>query len=173
MSDPASIKKALSAQFSVDVPPPLDSVDPEALATLLKSGGGASVTIIDVRQAEEFQQGHIRGARNIPLDELDFDTLSREIREKRKGDAKHRLVFASLQSPDIDDAAAQDFARSYEDSFEDEAEKRADPASGFAQLLLGGVYHWLQLYRADSTLTASYDAAQWDSTFSKSAPPSS
>lgn len=171
MSDPASIKKALSAQFSVDVPPPLDSVDPEALALALKQPNAASsILVLDVRQAEEFRLGNIAGSRNTPLDEIDFDALSKEVAESRKNGAAgiSRVVFVSLQSPDIDDAAAQDFVKAFEDlSSRTAGASSPSSSSSFVQLLLGGVFHWLQLYRNDTSLTASYDAANWESSFAK------
>ncbi len=152
MSDPASIKKALSAQFSVDVPPPLDPMEPEALATALKTNP-SSITVVDVRQPEEYRQGSIRGSRNMPLDSLDFEALSRELATRRKAEPTHRLVFASLQSPDIDDAAAQDFVQAYYDVAVASDNRNDSNAAAFVTLLLGGVCHWLQLYGNDSTLS--------------------
>lgn len=162
MSDPASIKKSLSAQFSVDVPPPLEQIDPEALAKLLRESED-SVTVIDVRLPEEFANGHIAKSVNLPQGELNLEDLVTKVSDLRATNKKHRLVFASLQSPDIDEAAAQEFVTAWEDK----GLHKEDPASGFVSLLLGGVFFWLRLNRHDASLTESYCAEQWEAVLSK------
>jgi rhodanese-related sulfurtransferase/DNA-binding transcriptional ArsR family regulator len=46
----------------------LDAVDIDQLQALLAEG---SVTLLDVRPALEYRQGHIPGARSVPVDELE------------------------------------------------------------------------------------------------------
>src|SRR6202165_2273917 len=46
----------------------LDAVDIDKLRVLLAEGG---VTLLDVRPALEYRQGHIPGARSVPVDELE------------------------------------------------------------------------------------------------------
>ena len=46
-----------------------DRINPQTVSQWLVEGNG-EFTLIDVRSAEEFQQGHIKGAINIPLTEL-------------------------------------------------------------------------------------------------------
>jgi rhodanese-related sulfurtransferase len=46
----------------------LEAVDMDKLRTLLTEG---RVTLLDVRPALEFRQGHIPGARSVPVDELE------------------------------------------------------------------------------------------------------
>jgi rhodanese-related sulfurtransferase/DNA-binding transcriptional ArsR family regulator len=47
-----------------------DALEPVPAPELLKRARDGLVTVIDVRPPEEFVQGHIAGALNIPLDEL-------------------------------------------------------------------------------------------------------
>ena len=170
MSDPASIKAQLSAQFSVDVPPPLEHAEPEAVAALIGGKAAAgTVKIVDVRLKEEFCDGHIRSAVNIPLDELNVAELCAEVKalraEAKKAGKTFNLVFTSLQSPDIDDAAAVDFAAAWEAT----DEGKADPAAGFVQLLLGGVFYWLDIHRNNAELTENYNSDKWEAVLSKHA----
>lgn len=44
----------------------IKSISPAEVSTELKKG----TQLIDVREAHEFQNGHIKGARNIPLSKL-------------------------------------------------------------------------------------------------------
>ncbi|MBC8186081.1 rhodanese-like domain-containing protein [candidate division KSB1 bacterium] len=46
-----------------------DRIDPQTVSQWLVEGNG-DFSLIDVRSAEEFQQGHIKGAVNIPLIDL-------------------------------------------------------------------------------------------------------
>ncbi len=46
----------------------LDAVDIDQLRALLAEG---CVTLLDVRPTLEYRQGHIRGARSVPVDELE------------------------------------------------------------------------------------------------------
>ena len=46
-----------------------DRIDPQIVSQWLVEGNGDFI-LIDVRSAEEFQQGHIKGAVNIPLTDL-------------------------------------------------------------------------------------------------------
>lgn len=48
-----------------------DSLEPILAEELLQRLQDASVTLLDVRPADEFAQGHLPGARNIPLAELE------------------------------------------------------------------------------------------------------
>ncbi|MXO49286.1 rhodanese-like domain-containing protein [Erythrobacter vulgaris] len=45
------------------------TIEPQALATRLEAG--EAIQLIDVRTREEFAEGHIAGAINIPVDEFD------------------------------------------------------------------------------------------------------
>ncbi|MDG5746675.1 rhodanese-like domain-containing protein [Qipengyuania sp. XHP0207] len=45
------------------------TIEPSALSTRLEAG--EAIQLIDVRTPEEFAQGHIAGAINVPLDEFD------------------------------------------------------------------------------------------------------
>lgn len=179
MSDPASVKKSLSAQFSVEVPPPLEHTDPETLAALLSAGGGesssSSVIVIDVRLAEEFQTGHVATAWNYPHSELNVrELVERVSAAKEAADKKGvelHVVFTSLQSPDLDEAAAQDFIEAWDDQAKAAADGGAatskNAATAFVSLLLGGIFYWLRLYRGQEHLTVKYDAATWDEVLSK------
>lgn len=48
-----------------------DSLEPVGHDELLARLAERSVTLIDVRPADEFEQGHVAGARNIPLPEIE------------------------------------------------------------------------------------------------------
>jgi rhodanese-related sulfurtransferase/DNA-binding MarR family transcriptional regulator len=48
--------------------PDVDAIDRDELIARLRKG---DVVLVDVRPAEEFAAGHIRGARSIPLEELE------------------------------------------------------------------------------------------------------
>ena len=48
--------------------PDVDAIDRDELIARLRKG---DVVLVDVRPAEEFDAGHIRGARSIPLEELE------------------------------------------------------------------------------------------------------
>ena len=47
-----------------------DSLEPVPMAVLAQRLQAGEVTVIDVRPADEFAQGHVPGAINIPLDQL-------------------------------------------------------------------------------------------------------
>lgn len=47
-----------------------DALEPVTASTLLERARDGLVTVIDVRPPEEYVQGHIAGALNIPLDKL-------------------------------------------------------------------------------------------------------
>jgi ArsR family transcriptional regulator len=47
-----------------------DALDPVPAEALLKRARDGLVTVLDVRPADEFGQGHLPGALNIPLDQL-------------------------------------------------------------------------------------------------------
>jgi len=49
----------------------VDSIDSEQARTMLQERPVQEVTVLDVRQTGEYEQGHIPGARLIPLPELD------------------------------------------------------------------------------------------------------
>jgi ArsR family transcriptional regulator len=67
-----------------------DSLDPVSQETLLADLRLGLVTLLDVRPSDEFDAGHIPGAVNIPLDEL----------EKRLGDLpKRRPIVAYCRGP--------------------------------------------------------------------------
>ena len=48
-----------------------DSLEPVSRLALLERLRDGSVTLLDVRPADEFARGHLPGALNIPLDQLD------------------------------------------------------------------------------------------------------
>ncbi|MBX3295844.1 MAG: ArsR family transcriptional regulator [Acidobacteria bacterium] len=48
-----------------------DSLEPVAREDLVSRIADGLVTVLDVRPADEFAMGHLPGARNVPLDELD------------------------------------------------------------------------------------------------------
>ena len=62
----AAIDQVMQAYFRAR-----DSLEPVSRLTLLERLGGGSVTLLDVRPADEFARGHLPGALNIPLDQLD------------------------------------------------------------------------------------------------------
>jgi rhodanese-related sulfurtransferase len=65
----------------------LRAVDAKRLLERLRAG---EVTILDVRPVEEYQAGHIRGARSVPLDEL---------RKRLKELPKGREIVAYCRGP--------------------------------------------------------------------------
>jgi rhodanese-related sulfurtransferase len=50
---------------------PVKHVDTDGAAQLIAEG---KVTILDVRTADEFKEGHIKGAKNVDINESDFET---------------------------------------------------------------------------------------------------
>ncbi len=67
-----------------------DALEPVSREELLRRKRERSVTVLDVRPAEEFAAGHIEGAINIPLKELE-----RRLAEVRRG----REVVAYCRGP--------------------------------------------------------------------------
>lgn len=155
MSEFSKKSKEFSAQFSlVEIPPSLDHVDPEHVADAVRAG---KIFVIDVRSEQEFARGHIKGAVNIPMEAFDADAFCDKVKAYRGGNPDGLILFTSLQSPDVDEAAALALVRAWDET----PEGNADAGYGFVQLLLGGTFHWLQLYGDDAALTSSYDAAYW------------
>ena len=77
------------------------TIEPQALATRLEAG--EPIQLIDVRTPEEFAQGHIEGAINIPVDEFDPAALPDAVgaqrilycrSDRRSGVAAERLAEA-------------------------------------------------------------------------------
>jgi rhodanese-related sulfurtransferase len=66
------------------------SLQPVTCAELQKRIKGGSAIVLDVRPAEEYQAGHISGARSIPVAEL---------RTRMKEIPKGRLVVAYCRGP--------------------------------------------------------------------------
>ena len=62
----AEVERIISTYFRAR-----DALEPISRDTLLERLHGGSVTLLDVRPADEFAQGHLPGAINIPLAELD------------------------------------------------------------------------------------------------------
>ena len=62
-----------------------DSLEPVAREDLVSRIGDDLVTVLDVRPEDEFAMGHLPGARNIPLDELD----------RRLGEFPHGVVIVA------------------------------------------------------------------------------
>nr|WP_295745277.1 metalloregulator ArsR/SmtB family transcription factor [uncultured Acidocella sp.] len=62
----AEIDQVLQAYFRAR-----DSLEPVSRLALLERLRDGSVTLLDVRPPEEFARGHLPGALNIPLDQLD------------------------------------------------------------------------------------------------------
>src|SRR5918911_5372394 len=60
----AEVERAAREYLGDDV----DAIGRDELITRMRSG---DVVLIDVRPAEEFDAGHIKGARSIPIDELE------------------------------------------------------------------------------------------------------
>ena len=50
--------------------PPLPALNAQELSEKLKGGGSKRPLVVDVRQLEEYREGHIAGAKLIPLGEL-------------------------------------------------------------------------------------------------------
>lgn len=63
----AEIKQVMLAYFRAR-----DALEPISRRALLKRLREGSVTLLDVRPPEEFAQGHLPGALNIPLDQLEL-----------------------------------------------------------------------------------------------------
>ena len=123
---PASdLKKQLSESFAQQLvmPPALDQIAPEALAAMINNNTNSNsqsdkplaLRVIDVRQASEFDAGHVRGAVNLPMDAFDPDALAKSVAEDCANGSKPLLVFVSSQSPDIDGNCALSFVRSWEE----------------------------------------------------------
>ena len=155
LSEKQLFKKQFSAQFSaIEVPPPLEQVDPEALAASIK-GNAAKQVILDVRNVDEFEKGHVAGAKNIPHSEFDAEKYVEEVKKLRAENSDLTVVFVSLQSPDIDEAAALSFVRAWDDAGD-------GAATSFVRILLGGTFYWLQLFKDDSALSEAVDKAYWE-----------
>lgn len=48
----------------------VDEIAPRALEALLARDGGGDIQLIDVREEFEYQQGHVVGARSVPIHAL-------------------------------------------------------------------------------------------------------
>ena len=160
----STFKKQFSANFaSLDVPAALDHITPEAVHSAL-ADAPASTTIIDVRSRDEFSKGSILGSRNVDLDSwsgAECPKFVDELAAQYKAGKKTKVVFVSLQSPDIDSAAALQFTHLWDELAE--VKDNTFPAShDITHILLGGVFHWFQLYKGDPKSTENYDADTWD-----------
>ena len=163
MSSASALKKQLSETFAQQLvmPPALDQIAPEALAAAIKGADpAAAVRVIDVRQTEEFNAGHVKGAVSMPMDTFDPEGLVKAVMEDVSNGKKPTVVFASSQSPDIDANCALSFVGAWEEAGADKTTNLAGTA--IAVTLLGGVVYWLQQYSGDEALTEAYDAATWD-----------
>jgi rhodanese-related sulfurtransferase len=49
----------------------ISQMTPEDARNLLKKTAPGSVQVIDVRSEKEYEKGHLPGARNIPVDQLE------------------------------------------------------------------------------------------------------
>jgi len=157
-----SVKKQFSQQFSMlEVPPAIDQTTPEALASLIQTPDDTvALFVVDVRQPEEFHQGHIARSRNCPLEAFAAETFSTEVLESVVAGKRPIVIFASLQSPDLDVNAALSFSQRWEELG---MEKKTGLSAGhFTQTLLGGVCFWLQEYRNNANLTQEYNAEAWE-----------
>lgn len=162
----SDFKKQFSQQFSlISVPPPLDHVNPELLASwIVASSDPANSTVLqvfDVRTKEEFGRGHIAGSVHVPLDDF-LANVPHLVQNLKKVFASGRtpsVVLVSLQSPDIDDAAALGLVQAWAE--EREKDSTLPDASSFVHILLGGVFLWLQLNSANSALTKDFNVDYW------------
>ena len=169
MTDPASLKKELSKGFSVDITPAVEGVDPDTLSKLL-TDKHFSVLVFDLRSPEEFNNGHITTSRNIPLDAVEVTVtaaVTEALKKKVSEDGAALLVvFASLLSPDLDDVAANNFVKHWDDATREEGECHP-PAVKFVRILIGGVFYWLQKFRRERQLTSSFNEEYWEATLAK------
>ena len=170
MSNAASLKKQLSETFAQQLvmPPALDQVDPDFLAKAIKNEA-PGLRVVDVRQAEEFKAGHVKGAVSMPMDSFDPAGLISAIAEEHaagKAD-KPLVVFCSSQSPDIDANCALTFVSAWEEAGLDK--KTGIAGASIAVTLLGGVVFWLQQNKDDAALTEAYDAATWGTVLQQTA----
>ena len=92
------------------------TIEPSALSTRLEAG--EAIQLIDVRTREEFAEGHLAGAINIPVDEFDPATLP-----SAKG-AERVLYCRSARRSGV------------------AAEKLADATGSTAVHLEGGIIAW-------------------------------
>ena len=84
-------------------------IGPQALAARIEAG--ETIQLIDVRSAEEFAEGHLEGAINIPVDEFDPAALpdpegaSRVLycrSDRRSGVAAERLAASGAEGVHMD-----------------------------------------------------------------------
>ncbi len=82
---------------------PLEFIDPVELKT--KMDGGTAVIVVDARNPDEFADGHIPGARNVPVTEMpsELDQIA---------SAKNALVVTTCGSSGRGEKAAQVMAES-------------------------------------------------------------
>lgn len=59
-----------AASIAADDDVAIETLSQEGLIAL-GTAAGSTVTILDVRTAEEYSQGHVRGAVNIPVDDIE------------------------------------------------------------------------------------------------------
>ena len=64
-----TVAKALVRAAGISLRPRYRTISPDELDALIRSG--EPPTIVDVRQAADFEDGHIAGALNLPFDEFD------------------------------------------------------------------------------------------------------
>ena len=156
----ANFKKQFSENFnSIQLPQPIDHMTPEAVAALPDDGK----MVVDVREAHETKLGSIVGSKNYPLDDFQDEKLNEFIKVVKTAfekNAEVQVIFVSSQSPDIDEAAALAFAKAWDEQDEVQA-KRLPEANTFIHILLGGFFHWLQLFHADTSKVADYDEKSW------------
>ena len=69
----ADAREAADADVAAISPGSVLEIGPEALAARIEAG--EAIQLIDVRSPEEFAEGHLEGAINIPLDSFDPATL--------------------------------------------------------------------------------------------------
>lgn len=116
------------------------SISAEELKDIILSDSRDKIKVIDLRSAEEFHKKHIADSINIPFSDLQPDTLRADFHSGAQEGRQPRLVFASSQSPDIDDFAARQWIEGYQQAY------GVLPPSDSVCILLGGISNWVSLF---------------------------
>ena len=105
----ADARDAADADAAVAISGPVEEIAPAALAARIEAG--EAIQLIDVRSAEEFAEGHLEGAINIPVDEFypaalpDPQGASRVLycrSDRRSGVAAERLAASGAEAVHMD-----------------------------------------------------------------------
>eukprot|EP01061_Rhynchopus_euleeides_P015147 TRINITY_DN25980_c0_g1_i1.p1 TRINITY_DN25980_c0_g1~~TRINITY_DN25980_c0_g1_i1.p1 ORF type:complete len:667 (+),score=224.43 TRINITY_DN25980_c0_g1_i1:104-2104(+) len=147
-----------SSKMAIQVPDDTpERMNAPCLAPLLRRPDASSfVKVIDVRDEASRKGGRIKGSVQI----THADVVGRCATLAKDWQGLEALVFASAQSPDLDETAAIPIIQAY---------KQSGIKAPQVYTLMGGIVGWIDTYNQDASLVDDYDPTMWGTSRLKSA----